>query len=150
MSIRVRDSQRGGGAPASPLDSLSLSQVKGTTLPRGQLVYLEQTAGPDPFNWFQRGLENDNPLDVNNAGKTLEIKIAGQCYVHGQRDGADVWQITPLEYSRVAQRYWISTTGDPSFELLVNVDRREETARVWMRQPQGGAWTPWKVAVEYG
>lgn len=124
------------------------------SLPKKDLVYLQQKEGIDPFGLFEEGMDpaNENPLDVSNKGGKLSISVGGFSYENGEKDGPNYTTIKPLTFNAGRQKYLLNNSyeGKPSYQLIVDVDRKDKKATVLMREVQDGKWSKWAKAATYG
>jgi hypothetical protein len=137
------------------LDSTS-TKIRGEVhLPKQELAYLPIKRGLDPYSIFNGGMNTSlqNPLHIENRDD-LWLSIGGIDFLTTQEyinDG----DVTALEFSAKAQRFFIASpdaNSHPqknSYQLVVNIDRKEKNARVWSRVFDNG-WKPWALTAEYG
>lgn len=138
------------GANDSVLNDLSLKADPTVDLPSTDLVYLHQQEGHDPFRFFQEGmdLENENPLSVTNRSG-LSISVGGAAF-NTSVDGSTRFEVKALQRTSTRQRFLVKATAANrrGYQILVNVDRVQKVAHVWMRE-RNGKWSPWELAGTY-
>ena len=138
-------------APAAPKKT---EAAKTPALPKRDLVSLPQKEGIDPFGLFEEGMdpENENGLSVSNASGKLEVSVGGFAYTHGEKDGPNLTTIKPMTFSATRQKYLLTNTyeGKNSYQLIIDVNRKEKSATVMMRQFEDGKWSGWEKAATYG
>ena len=140
--------------PPAPVTTKKTEAAKVPALPKKDLVYLEQKEGIDPFGLFEEGMdpENENPLSVSNETGKLEVSVGGFSYTHGEKDGPNFTTIKPLTFTPARQKYLVNNTyeGKSSYQLIIDVNRKDKSATVMMREFENGKWSGWEKAATYG